>query len=98
MVKWVVLAFLAVMNLGAFAAYGIDKKIAQSNGLRDGDTDARRISEKALFLWALCGGSLGALLGMKIWRHKTKRWYFAWGIPAVLTAHAALGVWLAWKF
>ncbi|OON87574.1 DUF1294 domain-containing protein [Pyramidobacter sp. YE332] len=98
MVKWVVLAFLAVMNLGAFAAYGIDKKIAERNGLRDDDADARRISEKALFLWALCGGSLGALLGMKVWRHKTKHWHFVWGVPAVLIAQLALGVWLIWKF
>ncbi|MCI6261421.1 DUF1294 domain-containing protein [Pyramidobacter sp. SM-530-WT-4B] len=98
MVKWVVLAFLAVMNLGAFAAYGIDKKIAQRNGLRDDDVDASRISEKALFLWALCGGALGALLGMKVWRHKTRHWYFVWGVPAILFAQLALGAWLAWKF
>lgn len=98
MVKWVVLAFLAVMNLGAFAAYGIDKKIAQRNGLRDDDVDAGRISEKALFLWALCGGALGALLGMKVWRHKTKHWYFVWGVPAILFAQLALGAWLVWKF
>ena len=98
MVKWVVLAFLAVMKLGAFAAYGIDKKIAQRNGLRDNDVDASRSSEMALFLWALCGGALGALLGMKVWRHKTRHWYFVWGVPAILFAQLALGAWLVWKF
>ena len=50
--------YLALINLLTFAAYGIDKKIAQRTGLRDDDIDARRISEKALLLWALCGGAL----------------------------------------
>lgn len=97
MVKWVIFAFLTVMNLGAFTAYGIDKKIAQRNGLHGGP-GARRISEKALFLWALCGGSLGALLGIKLWRHKTRRWYFVWGVPSIMAAQLALAAWLIWKF
>ena len=41
---------------------------------------------------------LGALLGMKVWRHKTKHWHFVWGVPAILIAQLALGVWLIWKF
>ena len=37
---------------------------------------------------------MGALLGMKVFRHKTKHWYFVWGIPIVLLAQTALAVWL----
>lgn len=96
MVKTALLIYLAAVNAGAFAAYGIDKKIARRNGLL-GD-DMRRISEKTLFLWALCGGAAGALVGMKIWRHKTRHWYFVWGIPALLIAEAALLTYFFVKF
>ncbi len=43
-----------------------------------------RISEKTIFLIALLGGSLGCLLGMNIFRHKTKHWYFKFGLPTIL--------------
>ncbi len=43
-----------------------------------------RISEKNIFLIALLGGSLGCLLGMNIFRHKTKHWYFKFGLPSIL--------------
>ena len=48
----------------------------------------------ALFLLPLLGGSVGALLGMRVFHHKTKHWYFAWGVPAILLAQLALAVWL----
>ena len=54
MVKWILTAFLAVMNVAAFVVYGLDKKIAQHGGAEGGRV--RRISERALFLWALLGG------------------------------------------
>ncbi len=43
-----------------------------------------RISEKNIFLIALLCGSLGCLLGMNIFRHKTKHWYFRFGLPTIL--------------
>lgn len=43
-----------------------------------------RIPEKTLFLVALVGGSLGTTLGMETFRHKTKHWYFKWGMPTIL--------------
>jgi uncharacterized membrane protein YsdA (DUF1294 family) len=49
-----------------------------------------RIPEKTIFLIALLGGSGGALLGMHIFRHKTKHWYFRYGLPAILMLQAAL--------
>ena len=43
-----------------------------------------RISEKALFTVAIIGGSLGVWLGMYLFHHKTKHWYFVWGIPMIV--------------
>ena len=50
----------------------------------------RRVPEKTLFLLALLGGSAGAWLGMKCFHHKTRKWYFRFGIPAIFIAQAAL--------
>ena len=50
--------------------------------------------KKTLFLLPLLGGSVGALLGMRVFHHKTKHWYFVWGVPAILLAQLALAVWL----
>ena len=64
-----------MINIAAFALFGADKRKA-----RRGDW---RISEKALFLSAVLGGSLGALIGMRLFHHKTKHWYFVIGIPTI---------------
>ena len=50
--------------------------------------------EKTLFLLPLLGGSIGALLGMRVFHHMTKHWYFVWCIPAILLAQIALAVWI----
>jgi len=55
------------------------------------------VPEKTLFLLPLLGGSVGALLGMRVFHHKTKHWYFVWGIPAILLAQIALAVWIYMK-
>ena len=78
------LLYLAAVNLVTFAVYGADKRRAKK--------DRRRVSEKTLFLLAIIGGSVGALLGMKVFRHKTRHWYFVWGIPAILLLQIALPV------
>ena len=82
--------YLAIVNLWAFGLMGFDKRRAKRCG-------ARRIRERTLFLSALLGGSPGALAGMWTFRHKTKHWYFVWGIPAILLAQAALCIWLLSK-
>ena len=82
----VLLVYLAAVNLVAFALYGIDKAKAWRG--------AWRISEKMLFLLPLLGGSIGALLGMRVFHHKTKHWYFVWGIPAILLVQLALAAYL----
>lgn len=79
-------AWLIAVNLWAFGLMGIDKRRARRAG-------ARRIRERTLFLSALLGGSLGAVIGMWTFRHKTKHWYFVWGLPAILAAQIALGAW-----
>lgn len=78
--------WLIAINLVTFAVYGADKRRARRG--------AWRVPEKTLFLLPLLGGSVGALLGMRVFRHKTKHWYFVWGVPAILLARLALAVWL----
>lgn len=74
--------YLIIMNIVGFAVMGIDKKRAVRG--------AWRISEASLFLTALVGGSLGCILGMKRFRHKTKHWYFKYGMPAILVLQLLL--------
>lgn len=85
----VLLVWLAVINLLTFIVYGADKRRARKGKWR--------VPEKTLFLLPLLGGSIGALLGMRVFHHKTKQWYFVWGIPAILLAQIALAVWIYTK-
>ena len=64
--------FLAV-NAVAFLFMGIDKWKAARG--------AWRVSEARLFLFPLLGGALSGTLGMMLFHHKTRHWYFAWGVP-----------------
>ena len=80
------LVYLLVINLIALLLMRSDKQRAKKAG-------AHRISEKTLFLSALLGGSIGAIAGMRLFRHKTKHWYFVIGMPAILLAQIALVVW-----
>ena len=85
----VLLVWLAVINLLTFIVYGADKRRARKGKWR--------VPEKTLFLLPLLGGSIGALLGMRVFHHKKKHWYFVWGIPAILLAQIALAVWIYTK-
>ncbi len=78
--------YFIVINIIGFASMGIDKRKAQRN--------AYRIPEATLFAIALFGGSLGSVLGMHLFRHKTKHWYFKWGMPIILILQIALAVFL----
>lgn len=81
--KWGILwIVLVVLNLAAFIVCGADKSAAQRQRWR--------VPEKTLFLLAAIGGSLGMYLGMLTFRHKTKHWYFMFGMPAIVVVHAAL--------
>lgn len=87
---WIaVIIWLVIINLTAFAIFGIDKKRAKQGQWR--------IPEKTLFLSAILGGSIGAILGMYIFHHKTKHWYFQFGIPAIMIVQIAAVYWLSQK-
>lgn len=80
---WYALAiYLALINLAAFLTFGADKRRARKGQWR--------VPEKTLFLLALLGGSIGAICGMRVFHHKTKHWYFRFGLPAILCAQLAL--------
>ena len=81
-----ILLLLAAVNLAAFGLYGLDKLKAKK-GLW-------RIRESTLLLVAALGGSAGALLGMTLFRHKTKHWKFRILVPLFLILHIALGVYI----
>ena len=76
------LVYLIGINLAGFIIMGVDKKRAIRG--------AWRISEASLFFTALLGGSLGCILGMQHFRHKTKHWYFKYGMPAILVVQVLL--------
>ena len=71
-----ILGYFVIVNLLGFALMGIDKRKAIRH--------AFRIPEATLFSVALVGGSIGSILGMLVFRHKTKHWYFKFGMPIIL--------------
>lgn len=79
--KYLIL-YLVLLNIITFLTYGYDKWKAVRN--------AWRISEKTLFLMAFAGGSVGALLGMYLFHHKTKHASFLILIPLFLLIHIVL--------
>ncbi len=87
--KYLLLGLL-VMNLIGFFVCGLDKWKAKRH--------AWRIPEKTLFLLALFWGGFGVWAGMYCFRHKTKHWYFVWGIPLLtLLSYGVLG-WLLLQY
>ena len=74
--------YLIALNIVTFFVYGIDKWKAKQGSWR--------ISEATLLTLAIIGGSIGALLGMKVWHHKTMHKKFKYGLPLILLAQIAL--------
>ena len=87
--------WLVLINLVTFFVFGMDKLKAKRKEKRE---SVRRVPEKTLFLLAAIGGSVGALLGMKVWHHKTLHKNFRFGIPAILALQLLIpaGLWLYW--
>ena len=79
---WII--YLIVINLLALLMMLSDKLRAREHN--------RRIPEKALFLSAILGGSLGSVIGMWAFRHKTRHWYFVIGMPAILLVQLVLAI------
>lgn len=82
----VILIWLIGANLLAFLMMAEDKRRARNK--------KSRIPEKTLFITAALGGSIGAMLGMWAFRHKTKHKTFIYGMPAILAAQLLI-VWVA---
>lgn len=78
--------YLLAANLVAFGLMGADKRRARRR--------LWRIPERVLFAAALLGGGAGAWAGMAVFRHKTRHWYFRFGLPAICAAQLAL----LWRF
>jgi len=72
----ILVIYLISINIIAFLTFGWDKLQARKNRWR--------VSEKTLFLSVFLGGGLGAIVGMKVWHHKTRKWYFKFGIPVIV--------------
>ena len=84
------LVSLIVINVLTFFIYGIDKWKARRNKWR--------ISEAALLWLTVAGGSIGAVLGMKVWHHKTMHKKFKYGLPAILLLQVALAGFILYLF
>lgn len=78
----ILLVYLLIVNAAGFTLMLVDKCKAKKN--------AWRIPESTLFLVAILGGSLGSLLGMYTFRHKTKHISFSFGMPLILAAQIVI--------
>lgn len=78
--------YLSAVNLFLFVLMALDKRRARRGGWR--------VPEKTLFWLAAVGGSLGGLLAMRLFRHKTKKPAFTAGFGLLFALHIALLAWL----
>ena len=92
---WGLLAgWLILINIVTFVVFGLDKLLAKHPRFR------QRVPEKNLLLLAVVGGSVGALLGMYLFRHKTLHRVFRVGVPVILAVQLLLAAAIAlyWNF
>lgn len=86
----VILIYLVLINIITFAAYGLDKRKAKRNQWRT--------PEATLIGLAIIGGSIGAALGMQVWRHKTHHKKFTLGVPACLIVHFFIALYFCGEY
>ena len=86
----IVLYCLLTVNILTFIIYGIDKYKARHNHWR--------VRETSLLLLAALGGSVGALLAMYLFRHKTQHKKFRYGVPAILLVQLAIAVFCYYRY
>ncbi|MCR4749026.1 MAG: DUF1294 domain-containing protein [Lachnospiraceae bacterium] len=85
--RLILILYILAVNILGFFMMGIDKQRARKR--------AFRIPEATLFMIALIGGSIGSIAGMHLFRHKTRHWYFLFGMPAILLLQIILIVSIA---
>jgi len=81
-----VLIYLLIINAAGFLLMRIDKGKSRKNRWR--------IPEATLMTVAALGGSAGSLLGMYLFRHKTRHLKFTLGIPLILTVQVVIALWI----
>lgn len=86
----IALYYLLAVNLLTFVIYGIDKYKARHNHWR--------VREASLLLLAALGGSVGALLAMRVFRHKTQHKKFRYGVPAILIIQLAVAAFCYYRY
>lgn len=86
----ILLVYFLIINAAGFILMLADKLKAKKG--------AWRVPEKTLMGVAVMGGSIGSLMGMYAFRHKTKHLKFTVGIPVILALQIMLGIFLASKF
>ena len=77
--------YLAVVNVAAFVLFALDKAVAAN-----GNDYGRRAPEAWLLGSCLIGGSVGGLIAMYAFRHKTRKWYFVAGLPLFIVLDVAV--------
>ena len=82
----IILPYLVIINIATAIIYGWDKLCAIKRWWR--------VPEITLLVFAAIGGSIGALLGMRIFHHKTLHLKFKYGVPVILMLQLAGLVWL----
>ena len=80
--------YFVFLNLFTFFLFAEDKKRARK--------EMWRIPERTLLLFALFGGSVGALAGMYLCRHKTRKWKFRISVPVMLAGQIMLSGAIIW--
>ena len=84
--KLIIAVYLILINLITFVVYGVDKSLAIKHKWR--------ISEATLIMLAVIGGSIGAFLGMQVFRHKTKHMKFVIGVPVIIVLQVAIALFI----
>ena len=79
---WLIIALVGLLNLFAFLMVGIDK--------RRSSHDHQRVPELYFFIWAIFFSSIGVLVGMLVFHHKTKKLSFIIGISFLLLQQIGL--------
>ena len=89
-INLIIFICIAFMNIVGFILMGVDKAKAKRG--------VWRIPEKTLLGTAILGGGAGVWLGMKFFHHKTKHWYFKYGVPVICILEIVAVLYLMFKF